>query len=58
MEFPQCPEQELLSVSQAGIINAIVDQLQLLLVQTDDNFSEILFVAGHESPSARSSVPD
>lgn len=52
MEFPQCPEQEFFSVSRTGFLNGIVDQFQLLLVQTDDNFSEIIFIAGHDSVSA------
>ena len=56
MKFPQCPEQEFFSASGVGFINAIVDQLQLLLVQTDYYFSKILVVAGHDSVSTRSSA--
>lgn len=56
MEFPQRPQKEVFPVPGTRFVNGIVNQLELLLVQTDDYFSEIsIFFIAHDLASARSS---
>ena len=48
VELPQSSEQEIFSVTGTGFINGIVDELKLLLVQTNDYFSEISIIRSFE----------